>query len=81
MKITGNENSVWNLQRDELLQCWNFREFISWILCNMSIASGKKKDKVSIAIAPSNFTFFSLFLVYQKGLFYVLYSFQFTLKT
>ena len=60
MKITGNENSVWNLQRDELLQCWNFREFISWILCNMSIASGKKKDKVSIAIAPSNFTFFSV---------------------
>ena len=56
IKVTVKENSLaWNLQRDELLQCWKFRGFIFQILCNILITSGKKRNKVGIAIASSNY--------------------------
>ena len=48
IKATLKENYfAWNVQRVELLQCWKFREFIFYILCNILITSAKKRDKVS----------------------------------
>ena len=36
MEVTVKEiYFAWNLQREELLLCWNFREFIFEILCNI----------------------------------------------
>ena len=81
LKVTMKENSfACHLQRDESLQCWKFREFILSILCNILITSGKKRNRVSIAITSSNSIlccFFgctarihfmlSLFLVYIKS--------------
>ena len=78
-KVTVKEHSFpLNLQRDELLQCWKFREFIFQILCNILITSAKKRDKVIMAITTSNFilhsllgctkrVYFMLFLVYIKS--------------
>ena len=59
IKVTMKEYSfAGNIQRDELLQRWNFREFIFQILCNIIITSAGKRNKVSIAITSSNFIFF-----------------------
>ena len=59
IKVTVKENSfAWNFQRDGLLQCWKFREFIFEVLCNILITSAKKRDKVGIDIRYSNFTYF-----------------------
>ena len=49
IKVTVKENSfAWNLQWDELLQCWKFGEFVFQILCNILITSGKNVGKLSI---------------------------------
>ena len=73
IKVTVKENSfAWNLQRDELLQCWKFREFTFQVLCNILITSAKKRGKVSIAITSSNFIFCLVFLGAPQGS--ILYS-------
>ena len=69
------ENSLaWNLQRDEFLQCWKFKEFIFQILCSILITLAKERDKVGTAITSPNFIIYS-FWVHHKDLFYALSSF------
>ena len=44
IKVTLKENSfAGNLQRDEFIQCWKFRESILQILCNILISSAQKE--------------------------------------
>ena len=37
--IVKKDSFTWNLQRDEFFKCWNFREFIFQILCNVWITT------------------------------------------
>ena len=61
IKVSVTRNYfAWNLQRDELLQCWKFAWFIFSILCNISIILPKKRGKLSIAVTSSNFILCSL---------------------
>ena len=61
IKVTVKENSfAWSLQRDELLQCWKFREFLLNPIQHILITSAKKRNKVSINITSSNFILRSL---------------------
>ena len=61
IKVTVKENSfAWSLQRDELLQCWKFREFLLNPMQYLLITSAKKRNKVSINITSSNFILCSL---------------------
>ena len=61
IKVTVKENSfAWSLQRDELLQCWKFREFLLNPIQHILITSAKKRNKVSINITSSNFILCSL---------------------
>ena len=69
IKVTVKENSfAWSLQRDELLQCWKFREFLLNPIQHILITSAKKRNKVSINITSSNF----ILRVHCKDLFYAL---------
>ena len=65
IKVTVKENSFawslhWSLQRDELLQCWKFNEFMLNPMQYILITSAKKKNKVSKTITSSNITLCSL---------------------
>ena len=76
IKVAVKDSSfAWNLQRNESLQCWKFRDFIFQILCNILITSAKKREKVIIAVTSSNFILLSLFGC-TKRIYFMLFLFS-----